>query len=124
MWQPEIEPIAYAATRSERPNAMATPRTPTEAPVLSSKAPVASTAVPGPPTTRIMVPTASARAMRADLFMMPTPPESAAPPGAQCTDPSRGVRGFRAPLGPGSAAGPGRHPAVTAPTRGVPHPEG
>lgn len=57
-WQPEMEPMAYAATSSERPKASATPRMPTDP--LGKKVPVARMAVPAPPTTRIIVPMASA----------------------------------------------------------------
>ena len=62
MWHPEIEPIAYAAHSRLSPNAIATPSTPT-APV-GKNPPVARIAVPGPPTTRISVPIASANAIR------------------------------------------------------------
>src|SRR5664280_2852776 len=57
-WQPEMEPMAYAATSSERPKASATPMIPTDP--LGKKFPVARMAVPAPPTTRIIVPMASA----------------------------------------------------------------
>src|SRR5664280_1548913 len=57
-WQPAMEPMAYAATSSERPKASATPMIPTDP--LGKKLPVARMAVPAPPTTRIIVPMDSA----------------------------------------------------------------
>src|SRR5664280_1879796 len=66
-WQPEMEPMAYAATSSERPKASATPRMPTDP--LGKKLPVARMAVPAPPTTRIIVPMASAMPILRRLSM-------------------------------------------------------
>ena len=73
MWQPEIDPIAYAAQSRLSPNASATPSTPT---VLGAPAnpPVARIAVPGPPTTRIIVPMASAMPIRIRSSMVHNPP--------------------------------------------------
>src|SRR5262245_47088400 len=63
MWQPEIEPIAYAAHNRLRPNAIDTPRTPTDHDGPADPR-VARIPVAGPPTTRMSVPTASASAIR------------------------------------------------------------
>src|SRR5579863_3102839 len=53
MWHPETGPMPYAAQTSPRPKANAMPTIPTLSP--------ATTAVPTPKTTRIKVPTSSAK---------------------------------------------------------------
>lgn len=59
IWHPEIGPIAYAITNTDRPKANETPNVPTlNAPLLAEL--VASTAVPQPPNTSTIVPMSSA----------------------------------------------------------------
>src|SRR3954469_9312759 len=78
MWQPEMLPMAYAITSNDRPKPRATPRTCTLP--LGKNPPVASTAVPGPPSISTKVPMVSAPSIRTLRVMPVASPDVAREP--------------------------------------------